>query len=166
MSPSSPPSGLRITAVKVTAAEIRVELDDGRTISVPLAWYPRLMNASEQDRQDWRLARAGFGIHWPTLDVDLSVEGLLLGASVHPLVPGVDADSGMTKIDSDAIHRLSIPDRVRLVQEIWDSLRPTAEDLPLTPEQAKVLDDRLEQHRRDPSAALPWEDVKARLRAR
>ncbi|MEB3202625.1 MAG: DUF2442 domain-containing protein [Synechococcus sp.] len=57
-----------------------VELEDGRTISAPLAWYPRLLHASQEDRDAWEVAGAGFGIHWPTIDEDLSVDGLLRGA--------------------------------------------------------------------------------------
>jgi len=57
-----------------------VELEDGRTISVPLTWYPRLLHASQKDRDDWQIAGGGFGIHWPTIDEDLSVDGLLRGS--------------------------------------------------------------------------------------
>ena len=53
---------------------------DGRTIIVPLVWYPRLLNASEEQRQNWMIAGAGYGIHWPEADEDLSTEGLLRGA--------------------------------------------------------------------------------------
>ncbi|MCE9682348.1 DUF2442 domain-containing protein [Halomonas sp. M5N1S15] len=53
---------------------------DGRAISVPLAWYPRLANASQAEREHWELAGAGYGIHWPDIDEDLSTEGLLQGA--------------------------------------------------------------------------------------
>jgi len=56
-------------------------LADGRVISVPLAWYPRLLNATPEQRENWQLAGGGFGIHWPELDEDLSSEGLLRGAS-------------------------------------------------------------------------------------
>jgi putative addiction module component (TIGR02574 family) len=69
----------------------------------------------------------------------------------------------MVKIDMDAIKRLSIPERVQLVQDIWNTLQPTVEQLPLTEEQKAVIDRRLEEHRRDPSSAVPWEQVKARL---
>ena len=55
-------------------------LADGRTISAPLAWYPRLLHATPVEREDWQIAGAGFGIHWPSLDEDLSVAGLLRGA--------------------------------------------------------------------------------------
>jgi len=69
----------------------------------------------------------------------------------------------MVKIDMEAIRRLSIPERVQLVQDIWNTLQPTVEQLPLTEEQKAVVDRRLEEHRRDPSSAVPWEEVKARL---
>ena len=72
----------------------------------------------------------------------------------------------MVKIDMDAIRRLSVPERVRLVQDIWDTLQPTAEDLPLTAEQRAVVDRRLAEHQADPSSAVPWEEVKARLESR
>jgi hypothetical protein len=57
-----------------------VDLEDGRTITVPLAWYPRLQGASPEQRRNWQIAGAGFGIHWPEIDEDLGVEGLLRGA--------------------------------------------------------------------------------------
>jgi putative addiction module component (TIGR02574 family) len=69
----------------------------------------------------------------------------------------------MVRIDMDAIKRLSVPDRVKLAQDIWDTLQLTAEELPLTEEQKRLLDRRLEEHRTDPSTAIPWEEVKARL---
>jgi len=53
---------------------------DGRTITVPLAWYPRLLNATQQQRDRWESSGAGYGIHWPDIDEDLSTEGLLRGA--------------------------------------------------------------------------------------
>ncbi len=57
-----------------------VELLDGRAISVPLAWYPRLLSATPEQRANWRVAGGGFVIHWPDVDEDLSTEGLLRGA--------------------------------------------------------------------------------------
>jgi Protein of unknown function (DUF2442) len=53
---------------------------DGRSISVPLAWYPKLLHATEDQRKNWKIGGAGYGIHWPDLDEDLSTEGLLRGA--------------------------------------------------------------------------------------
>lgn len=70
----------RVADVKVTMDRLIVSLKDGRVISVPLAWYPRLKNAKPKDRKNWRVAGGGFGIHWPELDEDLSTEGLLRGA--------------------------------------------------------------------------------------
>lgn len=65
--------------VTVTDDAIIVDLADGRTLSVPLAWYPRLLHASSKERATWRLVGRGEGIHWPDLDEDVSVAGLLAG---------------------------------------------------------------------------------------
>jgi len=70
----------RVADVRCDADSLIVDLMDGRTISVPLAWYPRLQHASAEERQNWELAGGGFGIHWPAIDEDLSTEGLLRGA--------------------------------------------------------------------------------------
>jgi putative addiction module component (TIGR02574 family) len=69
----------------------------------------------------------------------------------------------MVTIDMDAIRRLSVPDRVRLVQDIWDTLQPTASELPLTETQRSLLDSRLAEHQADPDSAVPWEVARARL---
>jgi hypothetical protein len=55
-------------------------MKDGRTITVPLTWYPRLLDATPEQRMNWKIAGGGYGIHWPDLDEDLSTEGLLRGA--------------------------------------------------------------------------------------
>ena len=65
--------------VAVTEDTISVDLNDGRTISVPLAWFPRLLHASPEERKNWRLIGKGQGIHWEDLDEDISVEGLVAG---------------------------------------------------------------------------------------
>ena len=65
--------------VKVTDDELIVELNDGRTIAVPLVWYPRLLHSTQEERAKWRLIGDGQGIHWPDLDEDISVEHLLAG---------------------------------------------------------------------------------------
>lgn len=65
--------------VSVTEDSLVVDLVDGRTVSVPLAWYPRLAHGTAQERADFRLIGRGEGIHWPLLDEDISVEGLLSG---------------------------------------------------------------------------------------
>ena len=65
--------------VAVSNDTLSVDLSDGRTISVPLAWYPRLAHAAPDERNRWRLIGNGHGIHWPEVDEDISVEGLLAG---------------------------------------------------------------------------------------
>ncbi len=65
--------------VKVTDDTLSVDLGDGRTISVPLAWFPRLVHATAKERNNWRLIGGGEGIHWENLDEDISIEGLLAG---------------------------------------------------------------------------------------
>jgi len=65
--------------VTVTEDSLVVELVDGRTLSVPLAWYPRLLHGTPSERGNWRLIGPGHGIHWPDLDEDISIEGLLAG---------------------------------------------------------------------------------------
>src|SRR5688572_28143884 len=69
----------RAQHVKVTADTLTVDLTDGRTISVPLAWFPRLLHGSVSERNNWRFIAHGEGIHWIDLDEDISVEGLLIG---------------------------------------------------------------------------------------
>ena len=69
----------RAQAVKVTDDGLTVDLADGRTITVPLAWYPRLLQASPAERVNWRFVGDRQGIHWADLDEDISVEGLLAG---------------------------------------------------------------------------------------
>ncbi len=59
---------------------LSVSLRDGRMISVPLVWYPRLLNATPAQRENWKIAGGGYGIHWPDIDENLSTEGLLRGA--------------------------------------------------------------------------------------
>jgi uncharacterized protein DUF2442 len=75
----------RVKGVRVGKHALSVDLMDGRTITVPLAWYPRLMHATPKQRANWKVAGAGYGIHWPDIDEDLSTEGLLRGAPA----PGV-----------------------------------------------------------------------------
>jgi len=70
----------RVDNVRFTSDELSVSLMDGRTITVPLTWFPRLLHASSEQRKNWIVSAAGYGIHWPDLDEDLSTEGLLRGA--------------------------------------------------------------------------------------
>ena len=65
--------------VMVTDETLAVDVNDGRTISVPLAWYPRLLHGTPEERNNWRFIGEKEGIHWPDLDEDISVENLLMG---------------------------------------------------------------------------------------
>ncbi len=85
MNSSEPKAGERIVGVHLTEDLLIVDLADGRAVSVPLAWYPRLLKATAEQRSRWQIAGAGFGIHWPEIDEDLSVQGLLAGSPA----PGV-----------------------------------------------------------------------------
>ncbi len=69
----------RVLNVEVTDDTLSVDLEDGRTVSVPIGWYPRLANGTPAERANLEISGAGFGIHWPDLDEDIGVEGLLLG---------------------------------------------------------------------------------------
>jgi hypothetical protein len=78
---TSPSEFARPLAVDVEVSEdtLSVHLSDGRTISVPILWYPRLANGTPAERSHWELVGSGHGIHWPNLDEDISVEALLNG---------------------------------------------------------------------------------------
>jgi len=80
MNDSLPNSGERVRDVHFTEDTLAVDLSDGRTIIVPLTWYPRLLSATPEQRSHWRVSGAGYGIHWPEINEDLSTEGLLRGA--------------------------------------------------------------------------------------
>ena len=84
MSGFQPNPGVRVKGVRVTEDTLAVDLADGRTIVVPLALYPRLLDATSTQRQNWKVSGAGYGIHWPDVDEDLSTEGLLRGAPAAP----------------------------------------------------------------------------------
>lgn len=70
----------RVANVSFDEDSLIVRLKDGRSISVPLAWYPRLFHATAEQRRNWQIAGGGYGIYWPEIDEDLSTEGLLRGA--------------------------------------------------------------------------------------
>jgi len=80
MSPSSPVGeAAAARQVRVSSEALIVELEDGRVVSVPLEWYPRLAEGTAAERRRWELIGPGLGIHWPDLDEDISIEALLLG---------------------------------------------------------------------------------------
>jgi hypothetical protein len=80
MASSDDRAGDRIIDVKIDDEALTVRLADGRVVSVPLVWYPRLLHATPRQRRKWELCAGGYGLHWPDLDEDLSAEGLLRGA--------------------------------------------------------------------------------------
>jgi hypothetical protein len=69
----------RAVLVRTSDDVLTVDLEDGRTIAVPLCWYPRLEHATSEERQSWQLIGHGTGIHWPAIDEDISVDSLLRG---------------------------------------------------------------------------------------
>ena len=78
--PTSAPTDLAMARhVRVTADRLVVDLHDGRQVSVPVAWYPRLAEGTPAERRRWEFIGSGLGIHWPDLDEDIEVEALLLG---------------------------------------------------------------------------------------
>ena len=88
-SPRTQPDSPLARTVLITDQEIRVTLSDGRAISAPLSWFPKLQAASPAARARWELLGRGVGIHWPEIDEDLSIAGLLAGNRA----PGADCDS-------------------------------------------------------------------------
>jgi hypothetical protein len=69
----------RIVAVTITDDTLAADLEDGRSIAVPIGWYPRLSHATPVERDNYQISGAGYGIHWPDLDEDIGVEGMLVG---------------------------------------------------------------------------------------
>ena len=80
MSISTLNPGERVVDVSFTKDSLCVSLSDGRKISVPLTWYPNLLHATPEQRNNWKAVGGGYGMHWPDIDEDLSTEGLLRGA--------------------------------------------------------------------------------------
>ena len=88
----APNADERVKSIRSNNDTLSVDLMDGRTITVPLAWYPKLLNATQQQRDHWEPSGGGYGIHWPDIDEDLSTEGLLRGAPA-PRPAGVKGQS-------------------------------------------------------------------------
>ena len=80
MAISAEASDIRVRAVHIDDIRLTVDLMDGRSIAVPLVWYPRLLEATPEQRRNWTIVGGGYGIQWPDVDEDLSTEGLLRGA--------------------------------------------------------------------------------------
>ena len=81
MTPSTLIKTALVQKVRVTAGNLIVDFDDGRSLTPPLDWYPRLQHGTPKERNHYRLIGRGTGVHWPLLDEDLSAEGLLAGRS-------------------------------------------------------------------------------------
>lgn len=98
MTTSANNAGERVRDVRVGDDVLVVDLMDGRTISVPTTWYPRLFQATPEERQNWQISGGGFGIHWPDIDEDLSTAGLLRGA------PAPLRTTTSVEVDAPGIH--------------------------------------------------------------
>lgn len=79
MTTLTPVKEVLVTGVRSSKDTLEVDFDDGRSVSLPLAWYPRLAQGTVKERNDWKLTGGGSGVHWPLLDEDLSASGLLAG---------------------------------------------------------------------------------------
>jgi hypothetical protein len=95
MSISDIKPGERVKDVQLSEDNLMVDLLDGRTIAVPLAWYPRLLHATKEQRNNWEICGGGYGIHWPDIDEDLSTEGLLRGAPAPPKAISKTAEASL-----------------------------------------------------------------------
>jgi hypothetical protein len=112
----------RVAAVRCEDEQLIVSLEDGRTIAVPLDWYPRLKAATPDQRANWEKAGGGYGIHWPDLDEDLSSEGLLRGAP-DPSGRGAGKQasqlpSNFEKVTSSAVEGIAYDEKGRNL-DIW-----------------------------------------------
>lgn len=90
MSTSELKAGEAVRDVRFSEDSLSVDLLDGRTITVPLVWYPRLLHASPEQRANWEIVGAGYAIHWPDIDEDLSSEGLLRGVPAPHVTVGAE----------------------------------------------------------------------------
>ena len=109
----------RVIDVKFKKDTLSVALRDGRTITVPLAWYPRLFNATAAQRKNWQVAGGGYGIHWPDVDEDLSTEGLLRPPALRR---AADADNASGRTNGrQGIDGPSLALRCGLVARVCDT---------------------------------------------
>jgi len=81
----------RALSVVISVDTLSVDLEDGRSVSVPLSWYPRLLHGTESERNDWKIIGDGEGISWPSLDEDISTDGILAGN------PSAESDRSLQK---------------------------------------------------------------------
>jgi uncharacterized protein YegP (UPF0339 family) len=109
----------RIKDIGFADHELVVALTDGRTLAVPLVWYPRLLNASEEQRRDWRLIGDGEGVHWPQIDEDLSAAGLLRGVPAPASETSNEAGSTLQGTTGEATVRRR---GQSFMKRYWDDL--------------------------------------------
>lgn len=119
--------------VSVSDEALIVDLEDGRTVATPLAWFPRLVHGSSSERENWRLIGHGEGIHWPELDEDISVESLLAGLSQRPhskqelsyhrSTRPIQANPAVLVIDL-------IGKELPMIQEVWHEQRVSSRAIP------------------------------------
>jgi hypothetical protein len=112
-----PVSAQRVT---VTEDSLAVDLSDGRTVSVPLMWYPRLVQGSPRERNNWRLIGGGEGIHWPDLDEDLSVDGIIMGRASGESQESLkrwleDRNRAVTRSVFEAARAKHLPDQIEIL---------------------------------------------------
>jgi pyruvate/2-oxoglutarate dehydrogenase complex dihydrolipoamide acyltransferase (E2) component len=123
----------RIKDVRVTNDELVVALVDGRTLSVPLVWYPRLLNASAEQRNDWQLIGDGEGVHWPHIDEDLSAAGLLRGVPApaeRPHRPPAKVSGAQAVNIAKDVYSDSIGEAKSKLQHDRSQLESLAEQIP------------------------------------
>jgi DNA-binding CsgD family transcriptional regulator len=117
----------RVLDVTVGDDALSVSLRDGRVISVPLTWYPRLLNATPAQRNNWKIAGGGYGIHWPDVDEDLSTEGLLRGAPAARVSSSTSASSVAPNLSDRERRVLSLLSKGQTPREIAAQLRVSQE---------------------------------------
>ncbi len=108
-----PKTNKRVEAIHFTRDALVVDLMDGRTISVPLSWYPKLLKATPKQRANWEICGGGFGIHWPEIDEDLSTEGLLRGAPAPKQLKAKNVKKLTKKKTAPSIRNLRSKRRVK-----------------------------------------------------
>ena len=155
----------RIKDVRVTNDELVVTLVDGRTLSVPLVWYPRLLNATAEQRNDWQLIGDGEGVHWPQIDEDLSAAGLLRGVPApadrphHP--PAKESGAQAVNMAKD-VYSDSIGEAKSKLQHDRSQLESLAEQIPREETKQRIQEivnaySGIEQALEQAAQALGWQ---------
>ncbi len=125
----------QIKGVRTTDDDLVVDFSDGRTVEVPLTWYPRLLESTPEQRADWRLIGGGHGIHWPQIDEDLSAEGLLRGIadqSAHRPKSSHELASRQALNAAKELYEVSLESAMELMGNTRSNLRELRDMLPET----------------------------------